>query len=524
MSNSMEESQKECQYKSESPHKLHQQIISVAKLLNEDSLTIPEYQRPYKWNQQNIASLFNDIKTQSDKPAYRLGTIVLHQSKNDEGEDVLYIVDGQQRTLTLMLTVMAIIKYYNLDDSTQPESEQTIREVLGNLTQSVPKLAERQKFASDISVYNLHTNFQEILRVISRGELSIDHIDFLLHKCQVVIFILEDESEAFQFFDSQNSRGKELYPHDLLKAFHLREFDTDDQELKAKTVAYWEKLDDDKLAKLFAHHLFRIKHWSQRKSARSFTKNHIDVFKGINLDKDHLPPYAQTLLITKHYIDQYNASSDRVIDKQIMPYPFQLDQTIVNGQRFFDMVQHYHTLIKQIKQAPVYDATLRKLKDTDCHAIMDTDSSCCSVVLSNHTLNKQASAIIHTLNTYSEGHRKGDKYTRNLFDNALIYYIDKFGTQDLSRAIEMIFIWAYGMRLTEYAVRLSTLDNTAKSYDGIFRIIQQSISTKEILVTKKPSINETAVDKNNKPINEDADSASKHYKIYKLFKHLNYLV
>lgn len=240
--------------------------------MNEDSLTIPEYQRPYKWNQQNIASLFNDIKTQSDKPAYRLGTIVLHQSKNDEGEDVLYIVDGQQRTLTLMLTVMAIIKYYNLDDSTQPESEQTIREVLGNLTQSVPKLAERQKFASDISVYNLHTNFQEILRVISRGELSIDHIDFLLHKCQVVIFILEDESEAFQFFDSQNSRGKELYPHDLLKAFHLREFDTDDQELKAKTVAYWEKLDDDKLAKLFAHHLFRIKHWSQRKSARSLPK------------------------------------------------------------------------------------------------------------------------------------------------------------------------------------------------------------------------------------------------------------
>ena len=504
----------------------HETIVTVKQLLSESRLTIPEYQRPYKWNQHNIASLFNDIKTQSDKPAYRLGTIVLHRPKDDEGnlKNFLNIVDGQQRTLTLMLTVMAIIKHYNLDDSTHPKSKQTIREVLGNLTQSVPELAEQQKFASDISVYNLHTNFQEILRIISRGELGIDHIDFLLNKCQVVIFILTDESEAFQFFDSQNSRGKELFPHDLLKAFHLREFDTDNQELKAKTVAYWEGLDDDKLAKLFAHHLFRIKHWSQRKSARSFTKNHIDVFKGINLDKDHLPPYAQTLLITKHYIDQYNASSHRLIDKQIMPYPFQLDQTIVNGQQFFEMVKHYHTLIQQIKQAPFYDDAHIKLNNTDCHALINTDSRCCSVVLCHHILNTRASTIIHTLNTYSEGHRKGDKYTRNLFDNALIYYIDKFGMQDLSQAIETIFIWAYSMRLTEYAVRLSTMDNTAKSYDGIFRVIQQSISAKEVLVTKKPSINETAVDKNNKPISEDADSTSKHYEIYKLFKHLNYIV
>ena len=86
-------------------------IISVKQLLSECLLTIPEYQRPYKWNQHNIASLFNDIKTQCDKPAYRLGTIVLHKSKDKDDKDVLNIVDGQQRTLTLMLTVMAIIKH-----------------------------------------------------------------------------------------------------------------------------------------------------------------------------------------------------------------------------------------------------------------------------------------------------------------------------------------------------------------------------------------------------------------------------
>ena len=37
----------------------------------------------------------------------------------------------------------------------------------------------------------------------------------------MVEVVLQDISEAFQFFDSQNARGKDLEPHDLLKAYHL---------------------------------------------------------------------------------------------------------------------------------------------------------------------------------------------------------------------------------------------------------------------------------------------------------------
>lgn len=118
---------KEPQDQNKVPHTLHRKIISVAELLSVTSLSIPEYQRPYKWNQHNIASLFNDIKTQCDKPAYRLGTIVLHRSKDEDRklshvnkfDEKLNIVDGQQRTLTLMLTVMAIIKNYHVDNLTK---------------------------------------------------------------------------------------------------------------------------------------------------------------------------------------------------------------------------------------------------------------------------------------------------------------------------------------------------------------------------------------------------------------------
>lgn len=500
----MEESQKECQYKSESPHKLHQQIISVAKLLNEDSLTIPEYQRPYKWNQQNIASLFNDIKTQSDKPAYRLGTIVLHSSENDEGNIVLNIVDGQQRTLTLMLTVMAIIKYYNLDDSSQPESEQTIREVLGNLTQSVPKLAEHQKFASDISVYNLHTNFQEILRVISRGELSIDHIDFLLHKCQVVIFILEDESEAFQFFDSQNSRGKELYPHDLLKAFHLREFSAYDEQLnpniKAQTVAHWEGLADEDLHRLLGQHLFRIKHWIDHKPAHKFTSRYVDSFKGVSLHKQDLPHYAKAMMITHHFIDDYNSNMHRHIDAQEMSYPFQLDQKIVNGRRFFEMIEYYDTLITQAKTIHI-------------DRISDDEESAIIATIKEQKLNDRASKIIHLLENYSDKGRQGDKYARNLFDNALIYYIDKFGMQDLSQIIEIVFIWAFKIRLERYAVKLATMDNRAVN-GMLFKRIKDATLPKQVWLSGISPLKDKDIQQSNKKSDN---------KIYQLFKNLNYL-
>lgn len=482
----------------------HRTIISVKQFLSEGLLTIPEYQRPYKWNQHNIASLFNDIKTQCDKPAYRLGTIVLHKSKDKDDRDVLNIVDGQQRTLTLMLTVMAIIKHYHADNLTKPIEAKAIGKILGELANTVPALAKKQEFASDISIYNLHSNFQEIQRIIIRGELSIEHIDFLLNQCEVVIFILEDESEAFQFFDSQNSRGKELYPHDLLKAFHLREFSVYDEELnpniKAQTVAHWESLEDDELHRLFSQHLFRIKRWIDHKPARNFTSRHVDIFKGVSLHKKELPHYAKAMMITHHFVDDYNSNMHRHIDAQAMNYPFQLDQKIVNGRRFFEMVEYYDTLIERTKTIDSAHASENK----DNHS---------SVTVYNQTLNERASNIVKVLDTYSDKWRQGDKYIRNLFDNALIYYIDKFGIQDLSQVIEIMFIWAYKIRLRQYAVKLATMDNHA--VDGmLFKRIKDATLPKEVWITGVHPLRGNDIKESNKKSDND---------IYQLFVHLNYL-
>jgi len=116
---------------------------------------------------------------------------------------------------------------------------------LNELEQNIENL--NPIFSSKISKTNIHNNYLEISRFVSRSDFTEAHIDFLLNRCQVVTFTLSNVSEAFQFFDSQNARGRDLDPHDLLKAYHLREFSVSDGHLKASTVANWENSDAEEL-------------------------------------------------------------------------------------------------------------------------------------------------------------------------------------------------------------------------------------------------------------------------------------
>ena len=72
----------------------------------------------------------------------------------------------------------------------------------------------------------------------------------------MVKIVLKSESEAFQFFDSQNARGKDLEPHDLLKAFHLREMNDSESSEKIAVVSQWEDIKSEDLAELFALYLY----------------------------------------------------------------------------------------------------------------------------------------------------------------------------------------------------------------------------------------------------------------------------
>ena len=178
------------------------EIKSINELLKMD-LDIPDYQRPYKWSIQNIEDLLNDITNAiSDSERYRagfkyrIGTIIVHKNENNMYD----VVDGQQRIISLTL-----LKQY-----LEPNFHCTILE---------------KQFNNKSTQANIHTNYMFIKEWFSLKDEStkksfMKSLDEIL---EVVVISVEKVSEAFQLFDSQNARGKALDPHDLLKAYHLRE-------------------------------------------------------------------------------------------------------------------------------------------------------------------------------------------------------------------------------------------------------------------------------------------------------------
>lgn len=410
-------------------------IISIQKLVQTENLSIPNYQRPYKWSIKNVNQLIDDIILHQDKSAYRIGTIVLHQ---DGGN--LNIVDGQQRSITLLLIALA------LQDNLNEKQKEEIKKY--NITIPTSPLIDKLEFKDIVSKKNILDNYREIKRRIN--DFDYNSIRFFFEKCQVVRVVLVDVSEAFQFFDSQNARGRDLEPHDLLKAFHLRELSENIcEEEKIKIVSQWEQLKTDELKLLFAQLLFRVRYWSRGFSARYFTKNDVDAFKGITPDRNASFPYANLHFISHYFIEEYNNSYHRKVDQQDMPFPFQLNQVIINGKRFFEFVEYYwnakNKMYEYLKQQG------------------------------------QIKHLIGVLDTYKQRNRTGDQYVRNLFDCALLFYWDKFGEHGIFKAAEKLFVWAYSLRLKQTNVQLASVDNYALEYPFVFNKIHQALHPKEVI-------------------------------------------
>ena len=467
---------------------LDKSIINVSQLLKLDGLTIPAYQRPYKWTTRNINQLFQDIQQHNNQSAYRLGTLVFH--RDSEGADSLNIVDGQQRTLTLVLVVHAIIEDKELCKRLK---RRDLVDQLAELKDFVNAFMEYQTFESEISQRNLHQNYLEIRRLVCRSEFTEHHIDFMLNRCEIVTFTLSNISEAFQFFDSQNARGKDLEPHDLLKAYHLREFSEQEQSLKASSVAEWESLESEDLATLFGEYLYRIRRWALGYSARYFGKNDVGVFKGVNIENVAHFPYVESLRIAHHYVDDYNRQYHRKIDGQTKAFPFHLDQMIINGRRFFEMAAHYQYQV---------------------HTIVSAEHGESPSFL-GATLTPQVKEILQQLNSYSARHRTGDKYVRVIFDCGLIFYMDKFGTAELSSAIEKIFIWAYRLRIKQQVVQLATMDNHVLA-DNLFRVIKNATSPSDLLAMPLGTLTDSENKNNTRKGNAAKDP------LVTLFKRMNY--
>lgn len=412
-------------------------VNSIEMLLKNPQISIPPYQRPYKWSLTQINQLINDILKHRNKSAYRLGTLVLHQNEETESGR-LDIVDGQQRMISLNLIALALLN----------EAEGA---------RNIPHHSN-WKFSHPISQANIYQNYQLIQQRIQ--DFDPQSISFFLKKCQMVVLKILDLSAAFQFFDSQNSRGRSLVPHDLLKAFHLREMSGNSQESERKQIVEkWENYETDELNHFFSNYLFRVKHWVKGKEARYFSKDQIEVFKGIN-PHDNVPPFAMLHSLGNTFLEKKNQEPEMKLYQQTFPFPFQLDSLVLNGKRFFEMINHYADRIVEVQE-------LGKDK-----------------VLDRFPLAKE---ILRVLDSYPSGRRIGDRHVRNLFDCYLLYYIDKFGVRELDRVVKIFFLDAYTIRVNRKAVQLSTVDNHAR-YGGLFNVLREALRPEDVMQHRIPKV------------------------------------
>jgi uncharacterized protein with ParB-like and HNH nuclease domain len=404
-----------------------QKVIKLNEL-SIQKLTIPVYQRPYKWTEKNVIQLLEDVFEYVivKNKIYRIGNIILH-SENATNN----VVDGQQRLTTISL-IMIILE------------------------SSFYGLLLKEKFKHTISKNNIVYNYRIINQWINTkfGNDNSKKADFktkILSKCEFVLFTVFHQDEAFQLFDSQNARGKALEPYDLLKAFHLREMDFDSEEDRTKCVERWEtSVDNGTLKPILGNHLFKIRKWSKNEWKYNFTKDDIEEFKGISLHQKQQYPYESAMRMLDGFVE--NANNDKFLrNLQIaQTFPFQITSPIINGKRFFEYVDFYITQRERLFDLNKEDSAKAEITE-----------------------------FIKFYKEYCYGYygwsRSGDEKVRNLYENILIAFIDKFGyVDDFENFYSAFYKSVYIIRCNTISIKVETIMNS--SARQIFSKIIDSVS------------------------------------------------
>ena len=149
-------------------------------------LTVPEYQRPYKWTARNAIQLLDDITEakNDNKEVYRVGTLILHKDQDDQGLERYNIVDGQQRIITFSLLLYAL---YELEKPTERRDIDFLRQ---------------QVFDNPFSRHHIPNNLNAFRRRTyksSEEDGNMEHIremkrlrNFIEKQCELIVVITDD--------------------------------------------------------------------------------------------------------------------------------------------------------------------------------------------------------------------------------------------------------------------------------------------------------------------------------------------
>jgi len=257
------------------------------KLIFDDQFvfTIPPYQRPYSWTQDEVTELLDDLLDAAGQAdvdeanPYFLGAIVLAKEESKPESEV---IDGQQRLITLTILLSALAATFEDKDEsdalwkfiaqkgnefaeTENKMRLTVRERDAKFFRNyIQEQGELQKLEA-LDPAQLENDAQRNVRFNAlllrsrlaeiRGEVRKNLAKFVVQKCYLVAVSTPDTDSAFRIFSVLNNRGIDLSPADIFKSDVLGLIQDKDEQRQYQDK--WEdteaELGVDRFKMLFSH-------------------------------------------------------------------------------------------------------------------------------------------------------------------------------------------------------------------------------------------------------------------------------
>jgi uncharacterized protein with ParB-like and HNH nuclease domain len=236
---------------------------------------IPDYQRPYAWNEEQCQTLWDDIflfsfpdnnyEAFDENDEYFLGSIVTY--KNEKGRSE--VIDGQQRLTTLMLMLRAFYdKFANMEDENSKLTRARIEKCIWKTDIFGTADKNTLKIDSEVATDNDKEEFLELLRtgIVQQGskiqyvlnyqffQKKIDGFlqEFpsffpylparILGNCILLPIEAESQDTALRIFSTLNNRGLPLSDADIFKAQFYKYYGLGGN--KDEFIAEWKKLEE----------------------------------------------------------------------------------------------------------------------------------------------------------------------------------------------------------------------------------------------------------------------------------------
>ena len=234
---------------------LNASALQAGALISKSRFSIPQFQREYSWQTDEVVEFWGDLRTSVDTGDYFLGLIIL-----TEDNGIKNVVDGQQRLVTLTLLAAALFfeaKRLGRRALADRIEADFLRSIDYDTDEKNPRVVlsdsdDNKTFqcildtgqAPDLdlfedSVSSRMVNSFEYLKRKLKEDLKPDAFkrlgkwaDFITNQLYFAVFIHPDAASAYTVFEVVNTRGRELTTADLLKNFVLSQTPTQEREAR----------------------------------------------------------------------------------------------------------------------------------------------------------------------------------------------------------------------------------------------------------------------------------------------------